>query len=300
MRIVTRPDFDGIVCAVLLRDALAITEPVKWVEPNQIHRGNVDILPGDIIANLAYDPRCSLWFDHHSSNRIKEPFLGSFKLAPSAARIIFEFYQKRVSREYSDLVDAADKIDSASLSPDEVSHPEKYPYIMISNTLSGWQSNQVSYWDHLVKLLGARDIEAVIQDPLVSSRIQSNRSENSTYKRILRENTRMVKHVSITDLRSFSSPASGNRFLVFSLFPESSVNLKIRHDILEKDRVVVSIGRSIFNKSCLVNIGKLCSRFGGGGHPGAGSCSFPLIKAAKIIDEITEILLSNTPQSPPE
>ncbi len=74
MRIVTRPDFDGIVCAVLLTEALAIQQPVKWIEPSALQRGLVEIREGDILANLPYNDKCTLWFDHHYTNRIR-PFL---------------------------------------------------------------------------------------------------------------------------------------------------------------------------------------------------------------------------------
>ena len=91
MRIVTRPDFDGVVCAVLLSDALKIKEAVKWVEPNAVQRGLVEIRKGDIIANLPYHDRCTLWFDHHYTNRIYRSFNGAFEIAPSAAGIIFKY-----------------------------------------------------------------------------------------------------------------------------------------------------------------------------------------------------------------
>ena len=82
MRIVTRPDFDGIVCAVLLYEALQIDEPVKWVEPNDLQKGRVNIHNQDVIANLPYDENCALWFDHHYTNRINTSFKGAFKIAP--------------------------------------------------------------------------------------------------------------------------------------------------------------------------------------------------------------------------
>ena len=120
MRIITRPDFDGVVCAVLLSDALKIEKPVKWAEPNAVQRGLVDIRKGDIVANLPYHDRCTLWFDHHYTNRIYRTFNGAFKIAPSAAGIIFEYYRDSFQRDYRELVAAADKIDAAELTLDEV------------------------------------------------------------------------------------------------------------------------------------------------------------------------------------
>ena len=102
MRIVTRPDFDGIVCAVLLYEALDIKEPVVWVEPNHVQKGLVNIQNEDIIANLPYNAGCALWFDHHFTNQIDTPFKGAFQIAPSAAGIIFQYYQSSFQRDYSE------------------------------------------------------------------------------------------------------------------------------------------------------------------------------------------------------
>jgi oligoribonuclease NrnB/cAMP/cGMP phosphodiesterase (DHH superfamily) len=137
MRILTRPDFDGVICAVLLYEAEDITEPVKWVEPNDMQRGLVDVRHGDIIANLPYNDRCTLWFDHHHTNKIDKSFEGAFKLAPSAAGVIFEYYKDKFKADYSQLIMETDKIDSADLSMDEVLYPEKYGVVLLSMTVLG-------------------------------------------------------------------------------------------------------------------------------------------------------------------
>jgi len=293
VRIVTRPDFDGIVCAVLLREALDINQPVIWAEPNQLHRGLVEIQPGDIIANMAFDERCSLWFDHHPSNQIDQPFQGCFQAAPSAARIIFEYYSKEFVRDFLPLVQAADKIDSADLTLDEVLYPEKYPYIILSSTIHSFKISDRLYWDRLVELLSSADINRALKDTEVKKRARAVTTENRLYSKLLREHSRIIKHVSITDFRSFDIYPGGSRFLIFSIYPDTSVNMKIRFDSSDRDRVIVSLGHSIFNRTCQVDIGKLCSRFGGGGHRGAGSCSFPKVQSEEIIREITDILMAN-------
>lgn len=293
MRIVTRPDFDGIVCAVLLQEALDIREPIKWVEPNTLQRGLVEIRSGDIIANMAFDDRCSLWFDHHCSNRTDQPFQGCFEEAPSAARIIFEFYNKEFIRDYTPLVRAADKIDSADLTLDEVLFPEKYPYIVVSATIHSFKVSDRPYWNRLVDLLRMADINRVLKDPEVKKRARAVAAENRLYSELLREHTHTISHISVTDFRSFDVYPSGSRFLVFSIYPDTSVNMKIRFDSSDRDRVIVSIGHSIFNRTCRVDIGKLCARYGGGGHIGAGSCSFSKTESDKILQEISDILLAN-------
>ncbi len=295
MRIVTRPDFDGVVCAALLYEAENITKPVKWVEPNDVQKGLVDIKESDIIANLPFDERCMLWFDHHHTNRIDKPFKGSFKIAPSAAGVIFEYYKNRFQRNYSELIRETDKIDSADLSLDEVLYPEKYGYVLLSMTVTGQDEPNEPYWNRLVDLLRNDDIDTVLDDPEVKSRCQAVIVQNKTYKEILKAHTVLKEHISITDFRSFDKPPTGNRFLVYSLFSEAVVSVKIRYKNDDKTMVAVSVGHSIFNRNCNVNVGLMLSKFEGGGHRGAGSCRFHISKANDYIPKIIDILLKNEP-----
>jgi oligoribonuclease NrnB/cAMP/cGMP phosphodiesterase (DHH superfamily) len=297
MRIVTRPDFDGIVCAVLLRDALGaeITGPVLWVEPNDMQHRLVDVQPGDIIANLSYHENCALWFDHHVSNRIDESFDGVFKLAPSAARLVFDYYKNkdRFKRDYTRLIEAADKIDSADFSWDEVLYPEKYPYTAISTTISSHNRADEPYWNRLVDLLKTCEIEEVLEDPQVKIRINKIVEANNTYHGLLKEHTTVYDHVTVTDFRVLGKNPEGNRFRVFSLFPGTVVNVRVRVDNNDRENVRISIGHSIFNRKCRVNAGLLCSRFGGGGHRGAGACTVPKDRVDKTMKIILDILAKN-------
>ena len=169
MRILTRPDFDGIVCAVLLFEAENITEPVKWVEPNDMQRGLVDVQQGDIIANLPFNDRCTLWFDHHHTNKIDRPFKGAFKIAPSAAGVIFNHYKDKFKVDYSELIKKTDKIDSADLSLDEVLYPEKHGVVLLSMTILGRDEYDERYWNRLVQLLRKSKIDQVLKEPEVKA-----------------------------------------------------------------------------------------------------------------------------------
>jgi len=293
MRIVTRPDFDGIVCAVLLYEAMDISAPVKWVEPNALQRGRVDIRQGDVIANLPYDNRCSYWFDHHYTNRVSHPFTGEFRIAPSAAGIIFEHFKAKFKRDYGELAAAADKIDAADLSLGEVLHPEKHGYVLLSMTLANAGRIDEPYWDRMVDLLRKNDLQAVLADSEVKKRCRRVIEQNQKYAAYLRENTRLEKHVSITDFRDLEDTPDGNRFLVYSLFPEAVVNMKIRYENRSKEILAVSIGHSIFNRHCNVNAGLLLSEFGGGGHRGAASTRFEAGKADDYLPRILAVLLKN-------
>ena len=293
MRVVTRPDFDGIVCAVLLHEAMDIRGPVKWVEPNAVQRGLVDIRKGDILANLPYDERCSFWFDHHYTNRVYRSFKGVFKIAPSAAGIIFEHYKDQFKRDYNELAAATDKIDAADLTLDEVLHPGKHGYVMLSMTVVNGGEPDEPYWNNLVDLLRKYDLQRVLENPEVKRRCRQVIKENEKYTVYLKKNTRLDKHVAITDFRDLENIPAGNRFLVYSLFPDSVVNMRIRYEKKNKEMIAVSIGHSIFNRHCNVNAGLLLADFGGGGHRGAASTRFDSCKADTYLPQIIDALQKN-------
>lgn len=295
MRIVTRPDFDGVVCAALIADALAIEQPVYWVEPNELSQGAADIRPGDILANLPYHPRCDTWFDHHSTNRIEGVFKGRFRESPSAARLVFEYYQGRLNRDFSELIYWADRIDSAGFSQDEVLHPEKYAYVLLSMTVSGEAGRDEPYWERLVRMLREKDIAQAMTHPEVEARCRKVVRQNSEYAGWLRKFTRIEGRVAITDFRALAQPPSGNRFLAYSLFPETVVSVRIRYEDPGRQTVAVSIGHSIFNPGCRVHVGRLLTAFGGGGHRGAASARFPADRADVFLSQIISALVKNLP-----
>lgn len=296
MRIVTRPDFDGIVCAVLLYEAEDITAPVLWVSPGDMQKGLVPIQRNDIIANLPHHPNCRLWFDHHFSNRIDRPFEGSFEIAPSAAGLVFAHYRNRFKRDFSQLVAATDKIDSADLNMDEILHAEKYPYIWLSMTINDKNPDEADYWNHLVDLLRKEPIAAIMSDVRVKAQCAKVAAAAAGYQAVLTANTRLENQVAITDFRQFESMPDGNRFLVYSLYPEAVVAVKIGYTDKSRRNTTVKVGHSIINHGCKVNVGALLSRFEGGGHRGAGATTFPTPKAESYIPKILEALKKNQSQ----
>ena len=294
-RIITRPDFDGVVCAVLLKEAVDQNLPVCWSQPNEIQSGQVNVLPGDIIANLPIYGDCALWFDHHVSNEVQRPYNGIYRLAPSAAGLVYEYFHETLKPRFDTLVANTDKIDDARLSLDEILHPERYPYILISMTVSAGPHGGHAFCDHLVQLLRTGSIEETLADPQVKKRCDQVIAENRAYETFLRQHTRVQDYVSITDFRELNPSPNGNRFLVYSLFPETMVNLKIFH---EKNRTTVKIGHSIINPKCRINVGCLLAKYGGGGHRGAGACRLDNTQADEKISEILQILIDNEPGDP--
>ncbi len=302
MRIVTRPDFDGIVCAVLLIEALEkdheLNPAISWIEPGEIQAGSADIRPGDILANLPWHPKAAYWFDHHVSNRPDGKFSGAFEIAPSAAGVVFNYYKAmgRLGTGFEELVYHTDKIDSADLTLEQVRAPEDHPWILLSMTVKNRDYEDTDYWNHLVDLLRTPEIETIIEDPHVKKRCEQVIRENAEFGNHLKTHTRIHGQISVTDFRSLEKVPSGNRFLTYSLFPDTTASMKIRYKNPEKSQILISIGRSIFNPGSRVNIGRLLARYGGGGHAGAGGCTLEAEGAQEKIDQILEILKTNPPE----
>jgi oligoribonuclease NrnB/cAMP/cGMP phosphodiesterase (DHH superfamily) len=293
MRIVTRPDFDGIVCAALLYEVEKISHPTLWVQPSEMQKGLVPIEPDDIIANLPYHPACALWFDHHVTNQPTASVKGAFRVAPSAARVIYEYYEGRFKGDFETLVRQTDDIDSANLTDHQILYPERYPHVLLSMTITGHNEDQAPYWNHLVERLRHLPAEDVIMDPVVSPRCTETIERNAAYKDLLISHTHLERHVAITDFRALQPAPDGNRFLVYSLFSEASVSVKIRYSDPDSKNITVGVGRSVLNDTCVVNVGKMLANFGGGGHAGAGACTFPASEADQRIPQIIKILIEN-------
>lgn len=298
IRIVTRPDFDGIVCAAMILEAHGAEGnaiPILWLEPSEIQHGSAEIRKGDIIANLPYDGRCSVWFDHHVSNDADHNVEGLFRIAPSAAGLVYEYYRDRgeIKGDFDELIRETDIIDAALLSQDQVLHPEEYPYILLSMSVKNRDETDPPYWNSLVQQLRSRSIDEIHEDPEVKQRCRQVVEENHAYGDILKQYTTIHGNICVTDFRLLEKAPSGNRFLAYSLFPNCMASMKIRYDHRDKNTVLISVGQSIFNDGFNVNIGKLLARYGGGGHAGAGGCSMDRAVAQKNIDEILEIMKAN-------
>jgi hypothetical protein len=300
MRLITRGDLDGLTSAVIL----TITEPVdeiKLVHPQDITDKRVEIRGDDVLANVPYDPRCGMWFDHHlltSSNETPPAeFRGRYGLAPSAARLVYDYcLEKHPGDErllrLARLVEETDRLDAAQLTPDDVENPRDYillGYTIDSRTGLG---NFEDYFLRLVEWLKTMSIEDVLAQPEVRGRVERIQSDQNEFRGLLRRNSFLLNNVVVTDLREIEHLPAGNRFLVYSLFPAANVSLRV-HWGPARHSVVAAVGHSIFNRTCKTSVGELMSRYGGGGHRGAGTCVLPVATAPDAIDEILFELQSN-------
>jgi len=287
MRFITRADFDGIVCGVLITAKERI-DRFAFVEPKSMQDGEVPVDAGDIIANLPNHPDCYLWFDHHVSNRISTPFHGSFQIAPSAARVVFDFYSGTFLKKYEELVIATDRIDSGNLDMTDILHPEGY--VLLSFTITPSIQADESYWIRLIHLLRDQPFTRVKDDIEVKNRCRQVLDDFKVYGEILRKNSRKVNNIVITDFRDIDFKGKENRFLIYSLFPDTNLSVKIFTDLKRPGRTGISVGKNIFNKTSKLNLGKLMTRYGGGGHDGAASTRVPAGEVDRILAEMIDVL----------
>ncbi|HEY4640407.1 MAG TPA: exopolyphosphatase [Thermoanaerobaculia bacterium] len=300
MRLVTRGDLDGLTSAVII----TMNEPIDQivlVHPQDITDKRVEIRSDDVLANLPYHPNCGMWFDHHlltdSNEKPPATVKGRYGLAPSAARLVYDYYLERSPNDeallrLAKLVDETDRLDSAQLSPDDVESPRDYillGYTIDSRTGLG---DFHGYFNKLIEWLKTMPIDEILRQPEVSRRVERIRNEQDEFKRLLQRNSFQLNNVVVTDLREIDHLPAGNRFLVYSLFPDTNVSLRV-HWGPAHNSVIAAVGHSIFNRTCRTSAGELMSRFGGGGHRGAGTCVLPLEKAAEAIDEILFELQNN-------
>ena len=288
MRIVTRGDLDGLTAAVMITEMESI-ESIELIHPQDLTDKKFEIRKGDILANVPYHPKCSKWFDHHelteSNEKPPAKFDGLYKKAPSTARVVFEYYKNPKLDRFAKLLQETDRMDSANLTLNDVLDPKGY--ILLGYTIdprTGLGSFKEYFLD-LLQALKSKSIDEILQMPEVKRRVDLMMQEWDEFKKLTQKHSKIDRNVLITDFRSVDPVPVGNRFLVYVLYPEINVSVRI-HWGPRKQFVSVVAGHSIFNRTCKVNIGELMSDFGGGGHAGAGAAPLKVETADKDLQEI--------------
>ncbi|MGE0455655.1 MAG: exopolyphosphatase [Vicinamibacteria bacterium] len=294
MRLVTRADLDGLTCAVLITSCEDIDD-VQLAHPQDITERRLFISDDDILANLPYQSGCGKWFDHHlltSSNETPpESFDGRYGLAPSAARVVYEYYVGGFPglAKHEALLAETDRLDSAQLTMDDVMDPQGY--ILLGYTLdprTGLGAFQ-DYFRKLIDWLKELPIEEILRQPEVEQRVQKIRESDAAFREATLAHSRLDANVVVTDFRGVSPMPIGNRFLVYTLYPQANVSVRM-HWGPSREHVACAVGHSIFNRTCRTAVGELMSHYGGGGHRGAGTCLLPAASADAQIAEIVAAL----------
>jgi nanoRNase/pAp phosphatase (c-di-AMP/oligoRNAs hydrolase) len=301
MRLITRSDFDGLVCAVLLKEVEQI-DAVDFVHPKDVQDGKIAVGKDDILTNLPYVPGVGLWFDHHSSEIVRNEetatYRGRFEIAPSAARVVYNHYMSDKMTKYDRLLESVDKSDAAQLSMDDVTNPKGWmllSYVMDPRTGLGFHhSYRISNRELMAKMIDLiaahpDDPDTVLADPDVKERIDRYFQQLEEFRKLMKERSTVEKNVIITDLRGVTEMPAGNRFLIYTMFPGANIQVRI-HDGRKGEFTVCAVGHSIFNRTSKTDVGKLMDKYGGGGHKGAGTCQLPNAHAESKIRDIIETI----------
>lgn len=285
MRLVTRSDFDGLACAMMLKE-LGLIDDIKFVHPKDVQDGKIELSKTDITTNLPYDPRVGLAFDHHESeeDRLRATETnGKLIIDPnarSAARVLYNYYggRDKFPRISDELMEAVDKGDSADFTEEEILHPTGWVllhYLMDARTgLGRFHDFRISNYDLMMELIDyclEHTIDEILELPDVKERVELYFEQEKLFKEQLQRIAKVDGDCVILDLRNEDVIHAGNRFMIYALYPEAKYSVHVVWGF-KKQNTAVMIGKSIVNKSGVVDIGQLCLAYGGGGHHNAGTC----------------------------
>ncbi|MBW4680018.1 MAG: exopolyphosphatase [Microcoleus vaginatus WJT46-NPBG5] len=296
-RLVTRSDFDGLVCAVLLKE-LDMIDEIKFVHPKDMQDGKIEITDNDITTNLPYVEGAYMSFDHHLSETIrnqnkKENYIIDAK-APSAARVVYNYFggKEKFPQIAEDMMDAVDKSDSAQFLRNEVLNPKGWvllSFLMDARTgLGRFKDFRISNYQLMMELIDYcknHPIDQILELPDVQERFSLYFEQEEKFKDQIEKCSKIYGNLVVLDLRNEEIIYAGNRFMIYALFPDCNISTHVLWG-LKKQNTVFAVGKSIFNRTSKTNVGELMLKYGGGGHENAGTCQIDNDKAEEILKEL--------------
>ncbi|MDP9406646.1 MAG: exopolyphosphatase [Actinomycetota bacterium] len=297
-RLVTRSDFDGLVCAVLLRH-LDLIDDITFVHPKDVQDGVVEVTDRDILTNLPYAPAAHLVFDHHHSETLRtggaKPNHVIDADAPSAARVVYDYYggAERFPMVSEELMRAVDQADSAQYEIADIWEPEGWTllnFVMDSRTgLGRFRDFRISNYQLMMQLIDAciehNDVHEILARPDVAERVALFEEQTELFIEQLKRVSTVYGDVVVVDLRDEEFIHAGNRFMVYALFPEARVSVHVIWG-RQKQNTVFAVGKSILDRTSPVDIGSVMLSHGGGGHEAAGTCQVPHDVSEDVLDEL--------------
>ena len=296
-RLVTRSDFDGLVCAVLLNE-LAMIDDIKFVHPKDMQDGKIEITGRDITTNLPYVPTAHLAFDHHMSEVIRNP--GSARNyiidphAPSAARVVYLYFggKARFANISEEMMLAVDKADSAQFSREEILNPQDWVllnYLMDARTgLGRFRDFRISNYElmmDLIKYCRNHQIDEILALPDVMERVNVYMEHAPKAREQILRCTKVHNNLAVLDLRNEETIWATNRFMIYALFPQCNISIHVLWGV-QKQNTVFATGKSILDRSSRTDIGELMLQYGGGGHHAAGTCQIENARADLVLAEL--------------
>ncbi|MBD2040403.1 exopolyphosphatase [Microcoleus sp. FACHB-672] len=296
-RLVTRSDFDGLVCAVLLKE-LDMIDEIKFVHPKDMQDGKIEITSSDITTNLPYVEGAYLSFDHHLSETIrnqdkKENYIIDAQ-APSAARVVYNYFggKEKFPQIAEDMMDAVDKSDSAQFFRNEVLNPKGWvllSFLMDARTgLGRFKDFRISNYQLMMELIDYcknHPIDEILELPDVQDRFSLYFEQEEKFKDQIEKCSKVYGNLVVLDLRDEEIIYAGNRFMIYALFPDCNISTHVLWG-LKKQNTVFAVGKSIFKRTSNTNVGELMLKYGGGGHENAGTCQIDNDKAEKVLKEL--------------
>ncbi len=296
-RLITRSDFDGLVCAVLLKDMNLIDE-IKFVHPKDMQDGIIKVTDTDITTNLPYVEGVHLAFDHHLSETIRNPEqLKNHIIDPnaaSAARVVYDYYKgtHHFKPEWDDMMLAVDKADSAQFTEEEILKPTGWVllnYLMDARTgLGRFRAFRISNYTLMMELIDYchdHGIDEILELPDVKERVELYFKYEEEFKKMILSHARVYDEIVVVDLRDVEQILPGNRFITYALFPDITISIQVMWG-LKQQNTVFTVGKSIVNRSSDVNIGEIMLKYGGGGHRNAGTCQVQNDKAEELLIQV--------------
>src|SRR5918997_4972928 len=299
-RLVTRSDFDGLVCAALLKK-LGMLEDILFVHPKDMQDGKVETRPTDITTNLPYVENVHLAFDHHDSeverlagevnpdNHVIDP------AARSAARVVYDYFggaEKFGTDPWDELLWAVDKADSADFREEEILDPAGWillSFLMDPRTgLGRFREFRISNYQLMMQLIDAvteMSVEEILRTPDVAERVALYREHSERAIDQIRRRARVHGDLVVLDIRDEDTIHPTNRFMIYALFPQCRVSLHVLWG-LKQQNTVFAVGKSILDRTSPVDIGDLMLEYGGGGHDAAGTCQVENDAAEKVLGEL--------------
>jgi nanoRNase/pAp phosphatase (c-di-AMP/oligoRNAs hydrolase) len=297
-RLVTRSDFDGLVCAVLLKH-LDLIDDITFVHPKDMQDGKIEISDRDISTNLPYVEGVYLAFDHHLSETIRNEKRDNHIIdpeAPSAARVVYDYYggQETFPLAWMEMMEAVDKGDSAQFNQDEVLSPQGWDllnFLMDARTgLGRFREFRISNYNLMMDLIDycrLHHIDEILALPDVKERVDLYFEQEPKFKDQIKRCATVHKNLVVLDLRNEEMIHAGNRFVIYALYPECNISIHVLWGVKQQNTVFAT-GKSIFDRGSKTNVGELMLKYNGGGHQAAGTCQVSNDQAEKILAELIQ------------
>ncbi len=294
-RLITRADFDGIVCASLLTEQ-GLIDDVVFAHPRELQNGTFPVTESDVVANLPYVEKAHISFDHHISESLRVGEHDNLIMdpdAPSTARVIYNHYDgtKSFPDITEELLVAVDKADSAKFDIEEILTPTGWTllnFVLDPRTgLEDFKDFAVTRDEFLIDLISfckRSPIEEILSHPDVEERVTTYIFHNEFAELQIGRCAKVQGKTVVADFRDEEKRYPGNRFMVYALYPECSVSLEVSPS--NDGLIEIAGGKSIIDRSSKVNIGELMLAYGGGGHAAAGTCRVEESRVDAVLAEI--------------